>query len=106
MKSLPPGWVQRCESEIRGSVVELEEINHLRRRERIIESVHTAGQIQMRYAGAQTLAHGRFVAPQQRRRHIRRSDELSDGFEHLTDEARCGPVRHSDGSVRNTHAEE
>src|SRR5438874_2861574 len=59
----------------------------------------------MRHSEAQPLPHHCFIAPQHRSRHVRGSDELCEGFEHLSHESFARPISHSDGPSGTTHSQ-
>ena len=66
----------------------------------------TAPHLQFRHSVAQSLAHHRFVAPQNRRRHSRRGNEPREGLEHLSHKTLRCPVAHGDSSAGAADAQQ
>src|SRR5262245_65572357 len=66
----------------------------------------TPRQLQLGHPRTEPFPHYGFGAPQQWRGHIRGSDEARDDLEHLTHESLGRPVRHGNGSARNTQPHE
>src|SRR5437762_13628552 len=55
---------------------------------------------------AQPLPHHCFIAPQHRSWHPRGSDELGEGFEHLSYESFAGPIPHRNRTSRTAHSQQ
>jgi hypothetical protein len=98
--------VERRERAGHRAVVRAEEVHDGVRRERVGKAVVAPRESKVGDAVAEALAHRGLVAPEYRRRHVRRRDVLRDDLEHLADESTGRPVRHRDLPAGTAHANE